>query len=291
MKYEYKNKVTIDILSGEGPDVLLLSHRWFDSVNKLSANGVLCDLNEFIKKDKGFKMSDYNEKILNSFEKDGKRLIIPLDYCSNILITSREALERNNIKIDLSNWSLSKLVGIVKKYQDEEKGKKNSFTMTDSIYNLIDCCGYSFVDYQNKKSRYNSDDFVKILQNYKEIYPSILRREEKEDDIKNGIYVMKADFKVSPYFVSNNYHVYKEAGREMEIYPFPAFKGGTSNNISFTYMAAGINSQSRSKETAYEFIKLLMTKDLQRMDQFKNISPGIPVNIKLRYKEDAELFF
>jgi ABC-type glycerol-3-phosphate transport system substrate-binding protein len=293
---EYKNRITMDILSGEGPDVILLHPAWFGSVSKFSTNGALYDLNELIKKDRDFKMSDYYENVLNSFEQDGKRLMIPLDYSANVLITSREALERNNIIIDPDNWTISELVKIVRRFQDENRGrnKKSFFNSGFDISYLINSSGMSFVDFKNKKSRYNSDDFIKILNSYKEIYPSICSDTGKasinpEDDIKNGSYVMMADYKISPYFIAVDYLAYKKAGEEMELYPFPVFKSGDAKFISSVDMAVGINSQSRNRETAFDFIKILMSKDAQKMDQAKNIIPGIAVN-KTAYKEDSEFF-
>lgn len=292
---EYKNRLTTDILAGEGPDVILLRPAWFGSINKFSTSGALCDLNEFINKDKDFKVSDYYEKVLNSFEQDGKRLIIPLDYSSNILITSKEALERNNIKIDPANWTLSELVKIVKRFRQENRDRNKYFFSGEfNISYLIDGSGISFVDYKNKKSRYNSDDFIEILNTYKEIYPSISVVRDKEDikledEIKNSTYVMMPDYKLSPYFIACDYLAYKKAGEEMVLYPFPTINNSDSNYVSSTDMSAGINSQSRDKETAYDFIKILMSKDLQKMDQLKNIIPGIAVN-KAAYQEDAEYF-
>ncbi len=244
---DYKTKVTMDILSGEGPDVIFLRHRWFESVNKFLLSGALCDLNEFIKKDKDFKMSDYNENILNSFEQDGKRLIIPLNYTVNMLITSKEALRRNNIKIDLSNWSYNGFLQAVKKFQEKNKGKnKYLFGNGFSISHLIKGSGISFVDFKNKKSMFNSKDFMEILETYKGIYPLICTDEAVkgisiDNRLKNGVYIMTVDSKTSLSNIFGSYSLYKSIGEEMEIYPFPALKKGNSSTVFYSDYAVGIN--------------------------------------------------
>ncbi len=289
---DYKTKVTMDILSGEGPDVIFLRPGWFESVNKFSSSGALCDLNEFIKKDEDFKMSDYNENILNSFEKDGKRLIIPLNYTANMLITSKEALQRNNIKIDLSNWSYNGLLQVARKFQEENRDK-NKYLFDDgfSISRLIKGSGILFVDFKNKKSMFNSKDFIEILETYKGIYPAICTDEAVkgvsiDNCLKNDAYIMTVDSKTSLYSISSNYSLYKSIGEEMELYPFPALKEGNSSPVFYSDYAVGINSQSKNKEAAYDFIKILMSKDLQKMSGGENIIMETPVN-KAAYEEDS----
>ncbi len=292
---EYKTKVTMDILAGEGPDVIFLRPKWFESVNKFSSSGVLCDLNEFIKKDKDFNMSDYNENVLNSFEQDGKRLTIPLAFNFNIFTTSKETLQRNNIKIDLSNWNYNGLLQVVREFQEENKGKNKYFFSNDfSISNLIKGSGISFVDFKNKKSMFNSKDFIEMLEMYKELYPSICTDEAVKDIptnkcLEDGIYIMKASSKTSPRALSSDYSLYKSVGEEMEIYPFPTLKGEKSSPVAYQEESVGINSQSENKGTAYEFIKILMSKDLQIEYSLKNILMGISVN-KYAYEEDLKYY-
>lgn len=56
---EYLNKITTEILSGEGPDILKISNNEFNSVPKILSSGALSDLNQLIKEDKEFNLSNY----------------------------------------------------------------------------------------------------------------------------------------------------------------------------------------------------------------------------------------
>jgi ABC-type glycerol-3-phosphate transport system substrate-binding protein len=290
---EYKNKVTMDILSGEGPDVILIRPHWFQSANKFLLSGALSDINELIKNDKDFNMSDFNENVLNSFEKDGKRLTIPLQYGVNILITSKEALQRNNIKIDPSNWDYNALLQVIKKFQEENKGGNKYFFSSDfSISSLINGSGISFVDFKSKKSFFESKDFIKILETYRSIYPSICTDEavkgiSLDERLKNNIYIMTKDSKTSLNNIYINYSLFKSIGEEMEVLPFPALKGGNSSSVSYSDYSVGISTQSKNKEAAYNFIKILMSKDFQKTSSTENIIFGTPIN-KSAYEEDSE---
>lgn len=56
---EYLNKITTEILSGEGPDIFKISNNEFNSVPKILSSGALSDLNQLIKEDKEFNLSNY----------------------------------------------------------------------------------------------------------------------------------------------------------------------------------------------------------------------------------------
>ncbi|MDP4181846.1 MAG: ABC transporter substrate-binding protein [Bacillota bacterium] len=292
---EYKTRLITDILSGEGPDVVIIRSKWFDSINKFASSGALYDLNEFIKKDKEFKLSDYNEKVLNSFEQDGKRFMIPLAYNLVVFTTSKEALARNNLKIDFSKWNYNDLLDLVRKYQEKNKDKKKYFFSDDfDISSLMKSSGLSFVDYKNRKSLFNTKDFIEILKIYKEIYPSICPEEVAENipldkQLKDDVYILKLDTKISPapYALSGDYSLYKSIGEEMEVCTLPVLNGNNTSKTSYSDQLIGINSQSKNKDTAYNFIKTLMSKESQITFKNINVLAGLPIN-KSAYKEDAE---
>jgi len=62
-------------------------------------------------------------------------------------------------------------------------------------------------------------------------------------------------------------------------------RGGNAIPISYTDYVVGINSQSNNKEAAYNFIKILMSKDLQKSSETGNIIYETPIN-KTAYEED-----
>lgn len=266
---EYKNKITIDILSGEGPDVVVLRPAFFESVNKLVSNMPFCDINEFIKKDTDFKMSDYNQKVLDSFEQNGKRFMIPLRYAVTTLITSKEAFERNNIKIDPENWNYKQLVDVVQKYMSNNNTEKKYFFDSEfGIMDLIKGSGVSFIDFKNKKSSFDSNDFIGILEIYKKLYPAVCPEEVenscKPDEIaKNDIRIMTTNRNTSPASFSIYNSFFKSLGEEMKVYPFPTLYGGKNSSTAYCEEAIAINNQSKNKDAAYKFIKVAMSEKAQ----------------------------
>lgn len=292
---EYKKKITMDILSGEGPDVIFINTMYFESINKLISSGVFCDLNELIRKDKDFKMADYNEKVLNAFEKDGKRLVIPLRYSTSVLKTSKEALQRNNIKIDPSNWTYEELAKIAEKHISGSKGDKKYFFSDFDIKDMVKGSRASFIDYKNKKSTFNSAGFTKILEIYKRLYPAICPEEEEESRsvdklMKNDVFIMMPDLFASPASLYLSYSLYKSFGEEMAIYPFPVLEGENSSSFAYAQEAVAVNSRSKNKEAAFNFIKIMLSEESLGLKGkgFGNKSV-VPVN-KKAYESDFEYF-
>ncbi len=291
---DYKNRLITDILSGEGPDVVFIKPDWIKSANKFLSSGVLCDLNEFIKKDKEFKMSDYYEKVLNSFDQGGKRLVIPIGFNFETVLISKQALQRNNIKIDPLNWNYSELLQVAKKYREENKGKnKYFFSKQFNISRMMKSCWISFVDYKNKKSLFDSKDFIEILEIYKGLYPSICPLNDDEESaylkcLKEDIYVAEINHygnHISSITYFND--LYKSLGNEMELFTLPSLKGNSSV-VSYASEAVGINLQSKNKDSAYDFIKLLISKEFQTWSSESHIyTPAVPI-LKSSYEEDAK---
>lgn len=56
-------------------------------------------MNEIITKDTDFKLSDYNEKILNYGVINNKRYIIPINYINTGFFTTKEILQKNNVML------------------------------------------------------------------------------------------------------------------------------------------------------------------------------------------------
>jgi ABC-type glycerol-3-phosphate transport system substrate-binding protein len=288
----------MDILSGDGPDIILINPNFFESINKLSSNGVFCDLNELIKKDSEFKIADYNEKVLKAFEQDGKRFIIPLRYAANICIASKEALQRNDLKIDPSNWDYNELVKVSDKYVSANKENKKYFLFPHfGIRDLIKGSGLSFVDYKNKKSTFNSVEFIEILDIYKRLYPAICPEEEEkrrsvDNILKNDFFIMHVDQFACPSDLFSYHSLYKSIGEEMEIFPFPVLSKENKFVSSYVDAAVAVNSQCKNKQEAFNFVKVLMSREIQEM-AYKhgnmNSLSGAPVN-KKAYDSDFEFF-
>jgi len=266
---ELRKKLAADTLAGNGPDIFL-GKDILPSINKAISSGVFCDLNELISKDKDFKLSDYYKNILDSGVVDGKRYIFPIEYPCYGFTTTKEVLSQNNISIDDSTWTWKDFAALAKSFADKNKGKDKYLVAWEFDFKVIMTnCGISFIDYDNKKSEFDSPEFIELLQAYKDMYPAILtedmRKAKEIGDFEiydKGTALLRFD-KVTPvrtFYL--NAAIKGGMNSELQILSLPTYKAG-SGTFNRLEKFAAINSKCKYKEQAFEFIKLLLSKELR----------------------------
>ena len=267
---DYKTKLSAEILVGEGPDVLYFYPDYFNSLHKVMTSGALYDLNQLISKDTEFKMSDYNEIVMDYGVLDGKRYFIPLAYSRILFATSKKALEKNNVNIDESGSTWEELEQIVKKFMASNKDKNLDFF--DSYFNfdaILGCYPKSFVDYKAKRSLFDCKEFRQVLRIYKEIFPAIEteNRDSKYNNIaeavsKNEVLLLTDSFLMPTFTSSINERFLKFTGEEVEYIPF-TYPDKSGKFIPAMYSLVSINAKCKEKVAAFNFIKILLSKEMQ----------------------------
>ncbi|MHB8063773.1 MAG: hypothetical protein ACYDG2_14260 [Ruminiclostridium sp.] len=163
---------------------------------------------------------------------DGKRYIFPIDYLCYGFYTSKEFLAENNISINDSTWTWKEFAKIAKSFAEKNKGKnKYMVGWNFSFKRIITNCGISFIDYANKKARFDSSEFIELLQAYKDMYPAICTSEiiaSKNADLfellDNGTILMILDL-VEPHNVFDRNSVIKNSmNLDTEILQLPTYK-------------------------------------------------------------------
>ncbi|HEX2925161.1 MAG TPA: ABC transporter substrate-binding protein [Ruminiclostridium sp.] len=283
---EIRNKITTALTVGEGPDIIYwIDDRMFPSVRKMLESGAFCDLNTLIEKDPEIKLSDYNRTVLNSGIINGKRYAIPLSYTIPSLWTTKNILARNNIRIDSSKWTWKDFFAEAKKYMDKNKGRKNYFVVYPSDapqYIMGDICS-SLVNYKNKKTNFNSSKFIGFLKDYKAVSASfcpsdenVTGKEFKNSIINNSIVTSSTYGYISPDIMFNlNSELAKWLREEVFILGNPSLDE-SSHKSAYPNRVIGINSNCKSKEKAFDFIKILLSEGYQSSQYVHSI----PVSIK-----------
>jgi hypothetical protein len=79
---------------------------------------------------------------------------------------------------------------------------------------IIDWSGISFIDYGAKKSKFNSGEFIELLEIYKDIEPAISPEEPEKTKLalrlmNDGKIVMITDY-ITPFRLGGEYSAYNE---------------------------------------------------------------------------------
>lgn len=296
-KFEEMNtKLSTELMAGEGPDIIVFDTSIFSSLYKVANSGIFTDLNQLISNDKEFSKSDYYENIFDCGIYNNKRVFIPLEYSVPLLRTTDATLKENNINVNKEGITLESLSNLAKSFNQSSHKSKNLLYCNLGFSTMMNISGIDFVDYKNKKTNYNTKEFIKLLEDYKDIYPSIATYDACAK-YKSYVDMTKDDqivFGVDPcnqspeglWSINSSYKA--NIGHDMQVIPL------VDDGISYARIGscAGINSNCKNKEDAFKIIKIMLSKDLQKdQDSYGNFNSKIylPIN-KQAFKEGIEFF-
>ncbi len=285
-----RTRLNTELMAGEGPDIIKGNLSMFNSIYKILNTGVFCDINEFIKNDKELDMSVYNTSVINTGIYNGKRYFIPLGFAAPYLWTTKNALGNSDISFDMNNWTWDQMKEKGKLFINNSKGGGERYIFPDQ-YSLLYCLlmtgGINYIDYSERKAYFDTPQFMELLETYKSLCNDILS-ENYQEKYSNGYYDM---YKENSLFAvvgpdgkalnpgmlwMLNSSVKSFLNEDILLYSFPTRKKEEKPMANITSIVA-INNSSESKQSAYNFVKLLLSKEAQTSDYFMNCE-GIPVN-------------
>ena len=275
------SKLSAELMAGKGPDIVLYdsSYNGVSNVEKMMALDVFADYNELIKNDSSdssIDLKNYNEIVMDSGINNGKRYFMPISYIPNFLITTTKLSDEYSIDSSKS-ITYEKSPKVLSKYLNKAKKSENMsgfFNVNEELYALID----SNIDFFNKTNTLQSDKFLNNLNALSElILPA-----DKNNSL--GTDPLELVLKGNTMFVS----LYQITGSEPNGmgYIYYYFKSNSqmplimnnlsdSEDTSSAFIDKGflINNNSDKKESAFKFVKYMLSEDVQC-----NSEVGLPVN-------------
>ena len=251
---EAATKVLMDMVNGQGPDILLLNRE--DMVN-LQKKGALLNLNQILSKETldvmlpvAIGLGTYDEELIG----------IPLSMQISTMLTNRAYWQEDT-------WTVNDVVTILSQH-DELKGMFMDITGQDTYeYNMLFLIGMdmehsAFIE--GTKGGFDSLEFKNVLECVKDKTNNKVNQIESTSDIikesvKDGNYLGLS------YFMSGMYHfckVYKEMGPDALMVGYPT-EEGNGNYASDNGMLA-INPNARDKEGIKELLEYLLSLESQQ---------------------------
>jgi len=293
----YKTLLTTSVMAGEGPDILIYRTFFFNSLSKTMATGAFADLNPLIENDSSFDTTAFYPEIFNAGIINGERYFIPLYFTIPNLYAKKSGLAELGLTAAESGWTLNDLKDIVTKCKaSNPAGDQYLFNSPMDFLSFVHSSGLQLVDYQNKTTNFQSKEFIDLMVLYKEMAPLIL---SSEAELNLGISpALLKDDKVRMIYLGDlaptNLTVYNSVmthlmGDDFTILPFPTAEAGAKYPTKVTAIVS-INAQCKNPQAAFDFIKILLSEDLQGTfdsHRVSNIPSGQPVN-KNAFIKDLE---
>lgn len=287
---EYSQRLTTELMAGEGPDIIVVPSYFFNSLFKTVDAGVYCDLNPLFSEDNELKYDNFSKAVFDCGIIDTKRYFIPISYTVPAFLSSEAVLSKQGIEINFSNWSSQELDKNVRYFTDHF-GKDKFFTdnQQDIIESMILGSGLRLVDYEEKKTYFNTAEFKELLNYIKNIWNTCCPFETETkyrysyyDMLKEGSLLTicnnlsGGNMLVPTSLWETNSKVYSMFNENVRIIPFPEYSGKKEYAARPTKIAA-ICSNCSNKKAEVNFIKILLSKEIQTSDSFLRLD-GIPVN-------------
>lgn len=305
---DYISKISTALMSGQGADLLAMD---ILPINNYVESGQLENLKEYMENDADFNKSDYRENILKALEFQNGMWLMPLDYRFDYYAYDSTLLgEQQNFGTDQA-FSTKQLIEIGKSDFD---GNNKIFSAPaylssgngDLFSQLFKENYNTFVDTNNKTANFNDGKFKELIEEVKGLADdgyishsistgsSDLLQSAMETPTERFMFKTKSQFSLiqqthpDPEF--NMMISTSEVGNGIEDDDeIAGICAEDSGVVPFTYdMAFGINANSNNKQTAWEFIKFLLSYEIQASPEMSVIS--LPINNQARADRAEDLY-
>jgi multiple sugar transport system substrate-binding protein len=306
----YINRVNTALMSGEGADIyamdILPQHRYVEK-------GQLENLAAYMERDPHWVKTDYRENILEAAKYRGGLWFIPMDYGFDYYAYDA-LLMPEPIRFGAGkSFTVQELVDLAKQRYD---GSAKILNVPDylpgpagGMFNLLLDEHYPFlVDLENRRGNFQSGVFVNILKTAREYAgagyipqgaagladPEQMMLTARGQETDRYFFKLNSNFALINQFNrgSGRRMIIRSAGSINSIEDDDEIAGVRANAGGFVpfrfSQVYGIKAHSKNKGTAWEFLKFLLSEEMQSSAAL--LPQTLPINNRAR-AEKAELVF
>jgi multiple sugar transport system substrate-binding protein len=266
---KYNNQMRTELLSGKGADLYQTDG---DQIVRYANKKLLANLSERLSADSSFDKSQFFDNILGGSKINGNLFGIPLSFAFyNILLGDEGAIQAAGLAIDDKTWTWAQFSEFAGKLLKTNKGSSR-YALNSSppehmlMLNVHE--SYSIlVDESSHKANFQSDVFKSMMEQVKNMYANKILSSEKTK-YGDSFFVPTTVARPKDYFYEMSRY------QKGKIYLKP-HTSGSKEVIPFnasTMMV--INEKSAVKGEAWEFIKFLMSEEMQSSPNLY----GFPIN-------------
>lgn len=265
--YQYRDKLNTELMAGKGPDILNL--RSWDYIRTYMRKGILVNLDEMIENDSEFNIADYNTHIIDIARYKDELYVMPIGYSwFHSFILNEKLLEEKGITLD-DNITWKDIYALSKKLNENSTEQVYVLPKIDDSmlmeFIILSDADY-YMDFDKKETKFNSKEFIETLKLLKAIKEdNVMHPDADWMNITNNQEHLENTAMLLGQFNSYFYIWYRGAIlNSFSVIPLP--KGEhTGDTLCYSNLLA-INSNSEHKELAWEFMKLMLTEEIQAID-------------------------
>lgn len=251
---KYVQTVSTQLMSGKGADIIVMNELPKD---KYVAKNMLVNFYDLMDKDADFDRNQYYQNIFKNSQNGDGLYAMPFSFTLDALTGNKDLLERANIKINDQTWTWDDLKEISKKLKEQVAEDVVAF---GNLYPGALLSEYIEANYDKLidqgQANFDSDLFRGMMKQIKSMYDE-------------GVF--SADFtqQFSESFFGNAYLLDPTTGLtqvldpKFNIYQKPTVNGQNNGTPFKSYFTLGMNSKSKVQDEAWNFIKFMLSEEMQ----------------------------
>lgn len=251
-----------DILTGQVPDILILD-RYYMPVDSYIAKGLLADIGKMIDEDKELNREDYLENVFEAYSVKGVLYSLVPSF------SVRTIAAKTAIVGDTPGWTMEDLKALQQQYPNSRLFEE-SMTRDSVMRQILTFSGSGFVDSATGKCKFNSQEFIDMLEFVKQ-FPAEYDWETEYDWRESELQYRNNSTLLSNVYIYafNNWDGYSYAkqaifGEPITFIGFPTQEGNGAVVRADNQYA--ISARSNVKEGAWEFLRYYLTEEYQKGD-------------------------
>ncbi len=248
-------RLNTDIVSGNAPDIILVNDMM--PVNSYTSKGVLEDLTPYFDKDEELDRSKFLTNVFDAFAIDGKMYtIVPSFYALAVVGKTSDIA-------DGSDFTLDKVNQLVQA-QGVKPELSFGYTTRDVVFaQALQYCGDRFIDWNELKSNFDSEEFIQLL-NFVKQFPANLDSESMGNDTsayyRSGTSLFQIDSLGGfDEYVNLKYGTF---GTDITLAGFPSVSA-TKATIA-PQLRLAIGASSKDKDACWSFVRRFLLDDYQK---------------------------
>jgi len=255
-----QNRMNSDIAAGNIPDILVMNS-YYNDWDKYANKGLFKDLKEFMANDPDVKVEDLCENVVEALSTDGKLCVITPTYSIQTYAAKKSLVG------DKKSWTFEEADELLKTLPEGAellKGFNRQYFLTEAMaYNLS-----AFVDYKTNTCKFDTPEFIKMLEMMKE-YPEEIDYSVYEEDENYWMEEEAAYRNDKAVLMSMSIYDFRNIkrveignfGEPISYIGFPTTdECGSALNI---YQGFAISAKSDKADGAWEFVKYFLTEEYQ----------------------------
>lgn len=267
----YIKSTTTEVLSGKGADLFAFTTVELP-IDKYVNKGAFENIDNWMQMDTRFDQKQYQMNIITGSKMNGGLYLMPVEFCLEALYGDADGLKNAGVTIDDKDWTWSRFAEISKQLASNHG---SAYTMNylppeAMINNLVSDNYHQLINGVSGKLTFDSTVFTKLLTEVKQIYDE---KELRGEASKKSLLTYSLMNSPSDYLVRLA-SFYKNG----KVYQKPHAADQQSGVSFFATNQIAMNANSEIKRDAWEFMKLLLSEEVQSYPHQAGFSMNKSVN-------------